>query len=494
MKKKIESIIKTKHLFLYLLPIFFIFHRFIQNYDLISITDALYILAAYIIAAFIISIIGSWFFKSRYKACLFGFALLFINFFFGVLWDWLNEIGQNTILTYYSFQFSAIFILIVIIFIVLKRKKTISLRMGEVLNIFFLLLLLVDVGWLVLRITTKNNEIHFQDEITLTPFTGNTKPDIYLIVADEYAGKNELKDIFEFDNSGFENELSQRGFHTIQNSTSNYPFTILSMASTLNMAYLKLHNTNLKSNITKALVGIKKASAITFFKKIGYRFNNLSIFQSDDIQNDQNAHYLFSGKQLLTSPTLLYHLLIELHYKLVVKRKIKSLDNGVTYQIQKSNDSIYQNTIELSKTKSNHPFFIYTHLVLPHFLYYFDRNGKPAPFEKLLGNDRSFSKKNYLEYLQYANKKFITLIDEIQKNSASPPIIILMSDHGFRELNDRVDKKYQFSNLISICIPGTDYSEFYDGMSIVNFFRVFLNTQFGQTLPLLKDSTVFLQQ
>jgi hypothetical protein len=69
-----------------------------------------------------------------------------------------------------------------------------------------------------------------------------------------------------------------------------------------------------------------------------------------------------------------------------------------------------------------------------------------------------------------------------------------MSDHGFRQFKEPVDKKYYFSNLISIYLPDGNYSGFYDGMSNVNMFRAFLNTEFGQNLPILKDSTIFLRE
>ncbi|MES1198009.1 MAG: sulfatase-like hydrolase/transferase [Chitinophagaceae bacterium] len=231
-----------------------------------------------------------------------------------------------------------------------------------------------------------------------------------------------------------------------------------------------------------------------FIKKSGYDYHNLSIFESNAIPNAEETHEFFSGWQLLNSPTLVNHLISVLRFKLVNKRKIKIFDNGAIYVAQKNNELVIQKTIELSKAKTISPRFVYSHLVMPHFPYYFDEDGKPNSFEKLVETEASYSKKDYLEYLKYANKKFIKLIDEIQKNSIRPPVIILMSDHGFRELSYRVDKKYLFSNLISICLPNSDYSKFYDGMSNVNFFRAFLNTQFGQTLPLLKDSTIFLQE
>ena len=71
-----------------------------------------------------------------------------------------------------------------------------------------------------------------------------------------------------------------------------------------------------------------------------------------------------------------------------------------------------------------------------------------------------------------------------------------MSDHGFRsfEENEKVDNRYYFMTLNAVLFPTKDYSNFYDGMTNVNQFRVILNSLFHQKLPLLKDSTCFLKQ
>ena len=74
------------------------------------------------------------------------------------------------------------------------------------------------------------------------------KPDVYLIIADEYADSASLKQIFNFDNSAFQNALRSRGFHIVENSKSNYNFTPFAMASLFQMNFLtgiKGHNQNL---------------------------------------------------------------------------------------------------------------------------------------------------------------------------------------------------------------------------------------------------------
>ena len=76
-------------------------------------------------------------------------------------------------------------------------------------------------------------------EMLLLPDQEQTNlPDIYYIILDEYAGADSLEKNFNFDNIEFISALSKRGFFMPSNSYSNYPYTLLSIPSILNMQYL----------------------------------------------------------------------------------------------------------------------------------------------------------------------------------------------------------------------------------------------------------------
>ena len=64
-----------------------------------------------------------------------------------------------------------------------------------------------------------------------------TLPDIYYIVPDAYSSSRTLRTL-GYDNAGFTDYLIERGFFVAEESYSNYMFTELSLASTLNMKYL----------------------------------------------------------------------------------------------------------------------------------------------------------------------------------------------------------------------------------------------------------------
>jgi len=82
------------------------------------------------------------------------------------------------------------------------------------------------------------------------------------------------------------------------------------------------------------------------------------------------------------------------------------------------------------------------------------------------------------------------LVDSILSASPTPPIVVLLGDHGFRHPEIKMDRKYDFMNLNAVYFPDRNYSMFYDGISNVNEFRIIFNTYLGQHLSLIKDSSI----
>src|SRR6202000_1611417 len=64
-------------------------------------------------------------------------------------------------------------------------------------------------------------------------------PDIYFLLFDEYASSRALWQSLGYDKRGVDSFLLQRGFHIQYDSRSNYHYTPFSMASILNMSYLR---------------------------------------------------------------------------------------------------------------------------------------------------------------------------------------------------------------------------------------------------------------
>ena len=363
------------------------------------------------------------------------------------------------------------------------------------LNTLMAILIIADAGWLITKIPAVNQKKVFDPGLEgFTVCDTCRKPDIFLIIPDQYAGYTALKDVFEFDNADFENELKARGFYIVKKSVSNYNFTPFSVASTLNMDLLSLKKGPQDySTVGYSYEVIRNNRVLKFLSGTGYRFYNFSIFDFDDQPAHKYAAFLPYGIKLVTAQTLTTRLTDDFRQDILDgKLGLKELQKKIAYDNLHFNDRIMDLTAKVAAEKINEPKFVYTHLMMPHYPYYFDSKGNPLPIEKL-GGLRRVNANDYIEYLQYGNKRLLELIDKILADSVSPPLIIVLSDHGFRHSEKKVDPAYDFINLNAVYFPDGNYSRFYDSISNVNQFRLIFNQYFGQRLPMLKDLTTSLR-
>ncbi len=483
--------LKTKSFFLFLLPVFFVLHGFIENYDFVPVKDAVLLTAVYLGSSLLIVLLSWLLFRDFTKAALFAFCILCLHFFFGSIHDFVKKTAPGSFIAKYSFLLSAIGVIFILLAVLLKKRKKPLQAVTRFLNLLFLLLMLVDIVMLSGKIA-RHQKISSALPPGFMSCATCSKPDIYFILADEYAGNTELKDLFQFDDSSFLRQLAARNFHTIPGSFSNYNYTPFALASILNMDYLALEGkARGKPDLAYCYEKIKNNIVLRFLQSQGYQFYNYSVFDFEGQPARTRETFLPAKTRLITAQTFLSRFDRDIRFNLVTKFKSKSSLKIITYANKKNNEHIDALTKQIAGTKTGAPKFVYTHLMMPHYPYYFDRNGIEQPFETLL-EGRQTNKQAYIEYLRYANKKLLELVDHIQKSSTVPPVIILMGDHGFRHFTEPVAPEYHFLNLAAVHLPGKPYSRFTDSLSGVNLFRVILNSSFGQQLPLLKDSTIYL--
>jgi hypothetical protein len=479
-------------LFVFLLPVFFVLHGFTDYYDLVPLKPALRLTCLYLLAAGLFLFIYRFLFKNVIKAGLMAFITLCYYFFFGSVQDLLNRYFHQSFLVKYSFLLPVSLAMLLVVFFFLKRSQRQFKRATLYLNTLMLVLVLADAGLLVLKVAGKRSEEIIPAEKLLRCDTCST-PDIYFIIADAYPGKLQFKKILDYDNSRFEAALMQRGFYIADSSLSNYNFTFFSLGSMLNMNYFKHVSGSIrnKKNIPAGSKALKENLVLGFLKKQGYTFFNCSIFDFRNTPTKAKPTFWINDTRPVTSQTFLSRLNRDLGYHLVTTFKLRPVHPYPVDQDLKNNEMLLAATIKAAKAAPASPKFVYTHLIMPHHPYYFDSTGAPTPLHKLT-KEYAFDRKAAISYIIYSNKKFLQLIDTILAHSARPPVILLISDHGFREIKEEKDKKTMFLNLNAVFFPDRNYSGFYTGISNVNLFRLLFNQYFGQQLPLLKDSTVFL--
>jgi hypothetical protein len=482
-------------LFLFLLPAFFVLHGCMENYDFVPVKDALLLTGLYCGVSAILAFLFWLFYRDLIKAALLSFCIMAFHFFFGSVHDSLKKYFPGSFLSTYSFILPAALVIFLLVLVLVKRRKKPLTKLSFYLNTLLIILIAVDTILLLTKVigTSKQEQLTIPDG--MVPCKDCPKPDIYFIIADEYVGNTTLKDKFGFDNSAFINDLATRGFHTIPYSSSNYNFTPYSVASTLNMDYLDIRAQKKadQSDLALCYATIKNNRFLRFLQSEGYTFRNYSIFDFQGQPARTEVTFLPVKTKLITGQTFLSRFNRDIRYHLVTNLETKSEIKRMAYGFLHNNKNIYTLTQQEAVITSPAPKLILTHLHLPHYPYYFDKDGKERPLEKLVEGNQT-DKAAYVQYLQYGNKKYLELIDHILKASLTPPIIILMGDHGFRHFTEEVDLKYWYLNQLSLYTPGKNYAAYSDSLTNVNFLRVLLNTEYKQQLPLLKDQAVFIEE
>lgn len=323
------------------------------------------------------------------------------------------------------------------------------------------------------------------------------KPDIYYIILDAYARSDILQQYYQYDNSGFNTYLTEKGFIIPQKIHSNYPMTTLSLTSTLNMDYIP----NIVSGTEESSFWwlmepyVDESRAQLFLNSLGYQ--TISIATSWDVTNNTSTdiHYKphpihldgFEGFFLAETPLSIFTPLLENIATLSTHNSHREL---VLYN--------FEALADISMLPG--PKFVFAHIVSPHPPFVLDKNGDAltpsynysiADGNNFPGTDDEYRAK-YIEQVQFMNTALQKTIDIILAQSKTPPIIMLQADHGPRMLNDpqypqNICPMETFSIFAAYYLPGLENNPIPSEFTPVNTFRIIFNEYFSTQLPLLEN-------
>lgn len=420
------------------------------------------------------------FFKSADIAAIATFYLFVVYLFFGSIKD---SFPNDSIFYSYQLLVPVIIIIPIINYFILKKNN--SLLQKEFQFIQFLMLLL-----LLLQSILFYQKSPIQIKLNSTDFVKSevqNKTNFHLILLDGYPGSQSLNDLFSFDNSDFKNYLRNQNCFVSDSIKSNYCQTYYSINSMLNMQYLRgLNNVNITDygTIMQQLDQINRSTFFQLLQQNGYSIMNNSIFKIEN-QNPIHSDLKFSSTSaFLFRNTFLNRILKDNLWRFTEgKMKIESIYQNIFFKQYQQN----QKQIDFVKNfKEKSPYFVYTHLLMPHEPYYTDSLGK-----LILGEVNSFSEKElFINYLKYTNIEVKQMFQAIRKNDSNA-VIIIMSDHGHRDMDTFQNQQFKFDNFFAIYTPEKNYELFKKLRTNVNTFRLLSNEYFQQKLPLLQD-TLFL--
>ena len=509
--KQTKSFLEKHGIHTFLLPVFAVLHSYRQYFGLVSTDVTVKILGELVLFFLIFFLVALAITKSRNKSfqltTLFGFVYLF----YGLIKDFFQLTLHVSFLSRYSVLLPALTVAVIALSRAILKKKdfrTANLFQNAVLIIF----IFIDV----IGIMASNNSLLLQRnllaknsyrQVDKLPSTAS-KPNVYYIVLDCYPGTCYLKDYMQYDNSSFGQALEEKGFRVLRNPRSNYNWTAFSISSTLNFEYLqKLKNCSPVGSMdySQAILTTKESIVPKIFKQNGYAIHNLSIFDIGGISPVLKENFLtLPERDVLLYNTLSERLKRDLLWnftkgKYVVpfikKMEKRKKDKLMMAQAKKRdfNNIVIDSLMKISCRESNCPQFVYTHVLLPHPPFFYDENGSENELNAILTEKSQKNKSLFLSYLKYTNKEALKMVDNIMRASGGNSLIILQSDHGFRDFEGGpTHPDVFFQNFSAFYFPDKNYGCLYDNMSNINTFPIIFNKCFGMNIPLQQDSSIFL--
>ena len=477
-------------------PIIFLYSH---NVTQASLSEIFFPAAVTIIFIVLFWLLLSFLFKNHRKAAFIATLFLICFFSFGHIYEAIRfwHIGETKIGRGGYLMIVMAMVLLLATYFTIKSRSNFY-KLSRFLNVAASLLvayqLTLIVYWNIQKqgfSSDNNNFSSIELESTMK------RPDIYYIILDAYARSDVLRELYNYDNNHFVDFLSQKDFYIVNKSTTNYSYTHLSLASSLNMTYLDDLAKQVGEELTnffpfKNLIKYSKVSK--FLKKQGYTFVALSSGYS--LTEIDNADVFISKSGLLS----------EFQNLLLNTTPIPKILYAVINQDDKRRERLLFNFESLSRIpEMESPKFVFAHINSPHPPFVFDENGKPINsdtpyrFHTSQGRLDEKSRKKYIQMyrhqLAFITKKTMEAIENILSSSIDPPVIVLQSDHGPSSLldaksfaeNTNTSFRERMSILNAFYLPQVGDQELYDGITPVNTFRIIFNRYFGTNYELMKD-------
>ncbi|MFH1447194.1 MAG: hypothetical protein ABIG43_07300 [Chloroflexota bacterium] len=446
-------------------------------------------LFASLILASLLFVIMRLILKNWQQAALITAVILVFFFSYGHVYDLVRQISfalarHRYIIPIYVVLFG------ILLWYAIKKVKDVH-GIAVVMNIVSIALLIFPIYKIIsFAISNAHQEQSISEKSDLVQLTPpSAMPDVYYIVLDTYMREDALLRDMDFDNSSFINGLEGMGFYVADCSRSNYSYTLGSMTSALNLAYLS--DLNLE-NLKNPWILLKQSQTRRQLEEIGYR--TVAFETSYEWSRLDDADILLGiGRDPANLQTLYPFEVMFLKttaFLMPLDLNLKILSNGAgdgmfEYQYHIDLELFILN--ELPKIpKIPGPKFVFVHILIPHVPYVFDPQGEIRTDSGFYSGklataiDEEYLMTGYNGEIEFINAQMLNVFNIIIKESSAPPIIIMHGDHGLRD-----DNRLQILN--AYYLPGDGNLNLYPSITPVNSFRIMFNTYFGTNYDILPD-------
>ncbi len=327
-------------------------------------------------------------------------------------------------------------------------------------------------------------------------------PNIYYILLDGYGRDDVLKEMYDYDNAPFLQNLEKNGFYIARKSRSNYAQTVLSLSSSLNFQYLdelteKIGKDSGNRSLLRTL--IHENELMSFLKSRGYQ--TLAFSSGISFTEMRGADRYIVPDGTLTEWESFF--LMRTPFPTVVEE----IFGYSIYDVHKNRLTQIVHQLPMLEIPES-PQFVFAHFVAPHPPFVLGKQDrlwqKRHAFAFRDGSRYRYHYKissheyivRYREQLDVLNGMIEEAIHGILSDSERPSVIIVQSDHGpgaYLDWQDpkRTVMKERMSILNAYYIPNEENIGLYEDISPVNSFRLILNRYFDMSLPLLEDESYF---
>jgi hypothetical protein len=351
------------------------------------------------------------------------------------------------------------------------------------------------------------------------------KPDIYYIVMEDYAGSDAMKQQFGFDNADFTNFLKDSHYYVDPSANINYPYTTMSVASTMSADYLNdligKFGKSSEQTVVPFNETVRNAPVAQHLKSIGYSYYEIgNWYEAFNLSPLADKSYQTTGRFTVLGHTYTLNnfskltLTQSLFSRLVQSNLRVGKFNILAYQNMGDVELAHYELGQLRQLASGTPGgrFIFTDILIPHQPFTFNADGSLNP-NSSSDNVGESAKQKYVNNVKYINEQMKGILSKIEEKSGGQAVVVLLSDEGPEpfELNhgdeDQLDvdgelqagdmRKWSAADLrlkmntqAAFRIPQANVESDAASQAAadnVNVFRLILNTYFGESLPYLPD-------
>lgn len=339
------------------------------------------------------------------------------------------------------------------------------------------------------------------------------RPDIYVIIADEYARTDLFRETFGVDDSAFLEDLRSLGFVVARNSVTNYSRTTPSLASFLNVDYLpglRPDDPLEPPRDPEWASLIRQNRVMRFVRDQGYRTNSyVSSWTATqgivdlDAEIDSTPHFNeFTG--LLIRGSFISFL-----------QDVMGLANLDPESSHRDRVLNILDDLETRPGDPHQPTFTFAHVPAPHEPFVLNPDGSliERAEKERLGFKNSFfysppeaQERMYRAFYpgqaQFVAGRLVEIARSILNRPGPKPIILIASDHGSwlswvrlphaqRHEPSAPVVRERFPNMVALHMPGV-HQEDLDNLSLVNVLRLVLSRGLQAELPRLPDRCFFV--